>query len=159
MVEGTTYALPECWPLDAQEDKGAPCLVSVTSQQSSRSAQMSGDAIGVSATLTTDLCTCGVNVKNVGGTVVAKLWEDITITWYEYTWKEVGASRGTWVKNGLYSWHDLWGPTPSSGTFTYVSNRSVNVGGEINYLGSPWADYTVSLAVYGNQHWHCSISS
>jgi hypothetical protein len=158
MVEGTTYALPQCWPLNTQSDKDAPCLVSITSMHTSRSAKVSEDGYDGAAPLTTDLCTCGVNVKNAGGTAVAKLWEDITITWLQYTWQEVGASRGTWVKNWMYSWSSLWGPTPGSGTFTYASGQSVRVGGTINYLGTPWGTYTVYLTVFGNQNWHCSIS-
>ncbi|MCX6072625.1 MAG: hypothetical protein NTU91_17525 [Chloroflexi bacterium] len=158
MVEGTTYALPECWPLDAQADKGAPCLVSVTSERSSRSAQTSGDAIGASAVLTTDQITCGVTVKSKVGITLGKLWETITITWYEYTWKEVGASRGTWVMNSSYTWTGLSGPIPSSGEFAYSSNRNVRVSGTFNFLGAPYHSYTVYLTVFGYQNWTCSVT-
>lgn len=156
MVEGFTYVMPECWPLSAKGNSGVGCLVSVTSEVVGRNVESTTSGNGSAAPATTDQITCGVNVKNSLGTIVAKLWEVITITWYDYTWSEVGASRGTWVLNSSYSWTNVWGPTPSSGTFTYFSMQTVRVGGTVKYLGATWHDYTVTLRVIGNQNWSCS---
>lgn len=103
---------------------------------------------------------CRVEVENRFGTVVAKLWENVPVTWHStgYSWS--GAYRGTWTINGFYSWVNLSGPSPSSGTGSYVMLSRVVVKGEVKYMGSPWKGYEVRTNIWGRESspgWSCSL--
>lgn len=103
--------------------------------------------------------TCGVVWKNKFGTVVAKLWENVNVTWKSTSW-EFSATRGTWVLNSAYGWAALSGPTPSSGSGGYGQTQSIVTRGTVKYLGGWWYARSVWVSVSGKQdqpYWSCNV--
>lgn len=115
----------------------------------------------VSLTKSTQLTyTCGVNVKNAFGTIVAKLWENVTVTWQTSGYTINNATRSTWVKNSTYGWTNLSGPAPNSEYYGYFFLTHVITTGTVTYFGGPWNSYEVRLSLMGSEsdpHWSCSI--
>lgn len=137
----------ECNP-DKVKDPKAPCSDEMFSE--------------VSLTKNTQLTyVCGVNVKNAFGTIVAKLWENVTVTWQTSGYSINGATRSTWVTNSTYGWTNLSGPVPSSGYYGGSYNMVLVITrGTVTYFGGPWKSYQVRLTLWGNEsnpNWSCTI--
>jgi hypothetical protein len=121
----------------------------------SYSEKLGSDTLAPSSAATTQTVRCGVNVYDSLNNLVAKLWEDVNISWYQYDWIENWASRGTWAVDFRYGWTSLTGPSPSSGDFYYTKNQQVRTSGTVTYFGVGWHNFTVTLQVNGNQQWGC----
>ncbi len=126
-------------------DPNAPCYAVAFSNS---------NVIGYGTYSVQDTYTCGVEVRNAF-TVVARLWENVSVTWITNGYTINGASRHTWVANSLYGWTNLSGPSPSSGTYTGSYNmRSVITRGSVTYFGGIWDTFEVRLTLNGNQSNH-----
>lgn len=136
----------ECNP-DKVKDPKAPCSDEMFSE--------------VSLTESTQVTyVCGVNVKNVFGTIMAKLWENVPVTWKTDGCTINGATRSTWVTNSTYRWTNLSGTDPYRGDFGFFTLVHVITRGTITYLNSPWNTYEVRLTLSGNESnhsWSCRI--
>lgn len=132
---------------DKVKDPKAPCSDEMFSE--------------VSLTKSTQLTyVCGVSVKNAFGTIVAKLWENVPVTWKTDGFTINGATRSTWVTNSAYWWTNLSGPDPYRGDFGQFTLVHVITWGTITYLNSPWNTYEVRLTLWGNEsnpNWSCRI--
>ncbi len=128
---------------DKVRDPNAPCYAAVFSD----SVMADYGVYSVQSTY-----TCGVEVKNALNVVVARLWENVSVTWLTNGYTINGATKNTWVANSLYGWTNLSGPAPSSGTYTGSYNmRSVITRGSVTYFGGIWHTFEVRLTLNGNQ--------
>lgn len=103
--------------------------------------------------------TCGVNVTNYFGTLVARMWENVTVTWGSSGYTINSAYRNTWGASG-YGWTNLSGPSPSSGSYGYLQVTRVTVWGTATYLGVPFSSFQVRTNVTGRESspsWRCSL--
>lgn len=142
-------ASKDCDP-SSVKDPNAPC-----------SAELFTDTIQIESLQRT--LTCGINVKDAFGNIVAKLWENVTVTWrntpqpgYDIN----SAYRYTWVKDWRYGWRDLTGPSPNSGRYSYLTITRVKISGTVTYFGGRWHSYTVYTNITGdetNPRWWCEL--
>lgn len=102
-----------------------------------------------------DTITCGVKVYNSLGQLVAKLWENVNVTWDTYSARINWASRNSWVKNSMYRWKNYWGPSPSSGQHRYMF--VVRTTADLWYLTALWKHYDVRANFLSYQSWYCSL--
>jgi hypothetical protein len=102
--------------------------------------------------------TCGGTVKNKNGSIIGKIWENVTVTW-KYIGYTSSATRGQSVSNSsLYAWKYLWGPS----TEDINGKTEIKSGGWFTYLGARKYNITILFTVDGNQsnpYWRCSWSS
>lgn len=148
------YRLEKCLQ---SGDGYAPCYTSVTK------GLVSGGVSPLGST-TTQTQRCTRNMYDSFGTLVMQLWEDVNVTWWwssyfnYYSAVTINwASRGTWTLDWRYTWGNLSGPSPSSGT--YNGQFNVVTSGTAYYLGLSWVNTSVTqtnrpLATYID--WGCS---
>lgn len=148
MKQGQLYKLPNCETIDPN----APCYVKILK---------STNRVSVAASGPTQTLRCTVEVWNATNSfVVAKLWEDINVTWNtgSNTAQANWGSRGTWVLSGIYGWTNLSGPNPTPPwTINFYFGSTVfSSWGDITYFGSPWGNHRVDMTISGQQQWGCS---
>jgi hypothetical protein len=152
--EGILYRLPECDPLKASSDQ--PCYVEFYCDAEEEALSLLSQPTTITSSWTT---TCGVSIKNNVGTTVARLWQDINVTWEQMgswyhpriNWKR----RGTWTKDWRYNWISLNGPYYSGGTTQSVR---YNTDGTLDYLGLWTTGWSVRSEFWSTQnppHWSC----
>lgn len=160
-VKAEVYRFADC----DGSDSDAPCYFIVTGNGTfvEGSNRLSVTPLSSSATL-----TCGVNVYNSFGNKVARLQQNVNVTfWSTYgqtpvtlNWGNLG---GTQAYYGFYvSWSGLTGPTPNPGWGVYVSRAGAaytTAGGLLTYappLTPGWQQYYSSRLTIRSSGWYCS---
>lgn len=128
--EGVLYRLPDCDPLTASPNQ--PCFIEIFSNKEDISLPQSQKG-----TMTSPITTrCGVNVTNMSGTLLAKLWQEVRVAWEQigsyYFPRIYWTSRGTWTKNWTYTWNPLTGPYLGGGSTQMIAYQT---DGTIRLLG------------------------
>lgn len=152
--EGILYRLPDCDPLTASPNQ--PCYIEIFSNREDISSPQPQKGSTTSPITT----RCGVNVSNMYGTLLAKLWQDVRVAWEERGtyWYPIiyWTSRGTWTKNGTYTWNPLTGPYIAAGAY-----RSYNTDGTIRLLGIAFGYHRARTQLYQTPsppYWNCNGS-
>jgi|GEM_PF-1666692 len=145
--QGKSSAGPRC----PNQDPSAPCYAEIYTKSGSL------ETTSPETAASSQNLQCGVNVYDSLNNLVAQLWETVNATWWSSYWDLNWDSRGTWVVDFRYGWTGLWGPTPTSGRYTYASYKIVNTGGDLRYFGVVWKSYRVNIKVMGYQNWSCYL--
>lgn len=144
----TSFGAPNC---NIDKNENAPCKVEVFSNSTASLKTL---------TTTTQVVTCGVNIYTNAGLLVAKIWEDVSVTWDQYGYKITNSTRSTWVATS-YGWKNLAGPSPKTASGNLYQTTVIS-SGTVTWLGgAPYGDHSVSTTVVGNQSnasWNCSGS-
>jgi|GEM_PF-3275492 len=147
MEQGRLYRLLNCNPADPN----SPCyarIVTGTTKSGNVSIASSG----------TDTLSCTVEISNWLGYVVARLWQNVNVTWTSSQYSTANwASYGTWAGSG-YDWRNVFGSSFNSPqTINYYSGGSTfSAGGDLYYLGANYGNHRVDLSVTGDHQWGCS---
>ena len=116
----------------------------------------------ISRSISTQNVTCGINVVNSLNQVVDQLSQTSTVTWEDWGYSWNNSSRSASTVNGFYSWSNLSGPTPSSGSGNWNYQSSISTNGTMKYLGLNWRTFQVRTTIYGGTnpgiYWFCSWS-
>lgn len=106
----------------------------------------------------TDTLRCTVEVKNYLQQAVARLWQDVNVTWTSSQYGTANwASYDKWVTFG-YEWRNLFGSSFSSPQIInyYLGGSTFSAGGDLYYLGTNYGNHRVDLRVAGDHQWSCS---
>ncbi len=106
--------------------------------------------------------TCGINVVNNFNQIVGQLSQTSTVTWNDWGTSWNNSTRSASTVNGFYSWSNLSGPSPASGSGYWNSQESIATTGTMKYLGLNWKNFKVETRVSGGTipgtYWNCSWS-
>jgi len=106
--------------------------------------------------------TCGINIVNQFQAVVGQLSQTSTVTWRDWGYSWNNSSRSATTVNTLYSWGTISGPSPSTGSGNYNTEKLITTTGQMKYLGMNWKTFQVKTFISGGtipgMYWHCGWS-
>jgi hypothetical protein len=153
MQQGLLYRLPGCNPANPD----APCYVTVTGTAVRGAKARRGGGV-TPMTGGTDTLRCTVEVQNFYHDPVARLWQDVNVTWTSTQYSTANwASYDKWAAF-LYEWRNVFGSSFSSPQIInyYLGGSTFSAGGDLYYLGNNYGNHRVDLSVTGDQQWSCS---
>jgi hypothetical protein len=159
-VKGDVYRFADC----DGSNPDVPCYFVVTGSGTFAEGSSKSPITPLASSAT---ITCGVNVYNYLGNNVARLQQNVNVTfWGTYGQTPVtlnwGDLRGTATYGSYYSWSSLTGPNPNPGWGVYVSRTGTaysNAGGLLVYAPPPVPGtqvYVSSRITIRSSGWSCS---
>ncbi len=153
MQQGVLYQLPKCDPANPN----APCYVTVTGTVV-RGANARPSAGVTPLSGGTDTLRCTVEIKNFSQQPVARIWQDVNVTWTSTQYSTANwASYDKWT-TFLYEWRNVFGSSFSTPQIInyYFGGSTFSAGGDLYYLGTNYGNHRVDLSVTGDHNWSCS---
>jgi len=154
-AKGEVYRFADC----DESNPDAPCYFVVAGSDNFTGGTSMSSITPLSSSAT---ITCGINVYNGMGAKVARLQQNVNVTfWGTYGQTPVtlnwGDLRGTGALPG-YAWSGLTGPNPNPGWGVYVSRTGTaysTAGGTLTFLGV-YQNYASSRLTIRSSGWSCS---